>query len=75
MRPENLYLPNSLKSPFGLESDHGDSTEEIKRFLRLGIDGFFTDAPDYGRRAIKEMQEEEHHIETVLLNLDDEATA
>jgi glycerophosphoryl diester phosphodiesterase len=70
MRPENLYLPNSLKSSPGLESDHGNATEEIKQYLRLGIDGFFTDAPDHGRRAINEMQEEEHHVETIVFNTD-----
>jgi glycerophosphoryl diester phosphodiesterase len=29
----------------------GDLRAEVKRFLELGIDGFFTDQPDIGVRA------------------------
>jgi glycerophosphoryl diester phosphodiesterase len=46
-RAENTFLPNDFKS----SSDpiaYGDMDAEIKRFLELGLDGFFTDQPDIG---------------------------
>lgn len=67
MRPENMYLPNDFKSPSGIDYDYGDAVEEIKVFLKLGVDGFFTDAPDFGKKAIREMAD----LKTDLLRLDE----
>lgn len=50
-RPENEFIPDDLK--YGSNATHyGDSVREIQLYLQAGIDGFFTDAPDIGRRAI-----------------------
>jgi glycerophosphoryl diester phosphodiesterase len=49
-RAENSFLPSDYRSssdPAAL----GDLAAEIKRFLELGMDGFFTDQPDIGVRA------------------------
>jgi glycerophosphoryl diester phosphodiesterase len=49
-RAENEFLPQDLRSgadPAG----HGDLDGEIRRFLSLGIDGFFTDFPAIGVRV------------------------
>jgi glycerophosphoryl diester phosphodiesterase len=49
-RAENAFLPLDFRSssdPNAL----GDLPGEIKRFLELGMDGFFTDQPDIGVRA------------------------
>ena len=46
-RAENQFLPEDLRAgadPAG----HGDLEGEIRRFLALGIDGFFTDFPAIG---------------------------
>lgn len=45
-RPENHFLPADLMS------DHDGTLEEIKAFLNAGCDGFFSDASDYGRKAV-----------------------
>ena len=50
-RAENPFLPADLRigtDPQG----HGDVEAEIRRHLEAGIDGFFTDQPDAGRRTI-----------------------
>jgi len=50
-RRENTFLPLELRSssdPAGI----GDLAAEIRQFLGLGIDGFFTDNPDIGRRTV-----------------------
>jgi glycerophosphoryl diester phosphodiesterase len=50
-RRENTFLPLELRSssdPAGI----GDLAAEIRQFLDLGIDGFFTDNPDVGRRTV-----------------------
>lgn len=49
-RAENHFLPPALRgsSTEGL----GDLVAELRLFLALGIDGFFCDQPDLGRRAI-----------------------
>ena len=47
-RPENEFLPIELQKP-GL---YGDGVAEIMTFLRAGLDALFTDAPDYGRKAV-----------------------
>jgi glycerophosphoryl diester phosphodiesterase len=49
-RAENAFLPLEFQSssdPAAL----GDLAGEVKRFLALGTDGFFTDQPDAGVRA------------------------
>lgn len=43
-RPENAFLPTNLRrgaDPAG----YGDYAAELRAFIALGIDGFFTDAP------------------------------
>jgi glycerophosphoryl diester phosphodiesterase len=50
-RRENTFLPLELRSsadPAGI----GDLAAEIRQFLDLGIDGFFTDNPDIGRAVV-----------------------
>lgn len=49
-RAENAFLPSELRGG-GAESGHGDLAAEIERYLRRGIDGFFTDFPALGVRA------------------------
>lgn len=52
-RPENSFLPKALqsggdeatRSPAGME-------REVQAFVAAGIDGFFTDDPALGRRAV-----------------------
>jgi glycerophosphoryl diester phosphodiesterase len=49
-RAENAFLPPSLR----VGSDpaaHGQLTMEIRRYLDLGVDGFFTDFPGIGVTA------------------------
>jgi glycerophosphoryl diester phosphodiesterase len=49
-RAENIFLPLDFQS----SSDRaalGNLAGEVKRFLSLGMDGFFTDQPDTGVRA------------------------
>jgi glycerophosphoryl diester phosphodiesterase len=49
-RAENSFLPKDFQSssdPLAL----GDLEGEVKRFLELGMDGFFTDQADIGVRA------------------------
>ena len=46
-RPEPLFLPADMV---------GHPETEIQRYLAAGIDGFFTDAPDTGRRAATSMK-------------------
>jgi glycerophosphoryl diester phosphodiesterase len=49
-RAENEFLPEELRvgsSP----AAHGRLTEEIERYLEIGIDGFFTDFPAAGVEA------------------------
>jgi glycerophosphoryl diester phosphodiesterase len=49
-RRENTFVPCELRSssdPAGI----GDLVSEIRQFIRLGVDGFFTDNADYGVRA------------------------
>jgi glycerophosphoryl diester phosphodiesterase len=49
-RAENAFLPLELRSSNEPQA-RGDLAGEVKRFLDLGIDGFFTDQPDEGVRA------------------------
>jgi len=49
-RAENEFLPDDLKIG-GAAAAHGDLAGEIERYLRRGIDGFFTDFPATGVRV------------------------
>jgi glycerophosphoryl diester phosphodiesterase len=52
-RPENLFLPKDLQGPGGPEARHAEgSMAEMARFIAAGVDGFFTDDPALGRRAV-----------------------
>jgi glycerophosphoryl diester phosphodiesterase len=55
MRPENAFLPDQMKSS-ETPTERGDSIAEIRAFVEAGIDGFFTDSPDYGRAAVDGVQ-------------------
>jgi glycerophosphoryl diester phosphodiesterase len=46
-RAENEFLPDDLKRGATPQA-HGDLRGEIARYLRLGMDGFFTDFPEIG---------------------------
>ena len=52
-RPENRFLPKNLRGPGGdnARSPQG-SLAEMRRFIDLGVDGFFTDDPAIGRAAV-----------------------
>ncbi len=51
-RAENAFLPAVYRS--GTDpATHGDITAEIQAYLKLGIDGFFTDFPLNGVNALK----------------------
>jgi glycerophosphoryl diester phosphodiesterase len=52
-RAENTFLPTDFDSNSDPNA-FGDLPGEIKRFLELGMDGFFTDQPDIGVRARNE---------------------
>jgi glycerophosphoryl diester phosphodiesterase len=49
-RAENHFLTKNLRSS-ETESSLGRLEEEIAAFLRAGVDGIFTDQPDFGVRA------------------------
>ncbi len=52
-RPENRFLPAGYRSAAGENArNEAGSVAEIRRYLALGIDGFFTDDPALGRRAV-----------------------
>ncbi|CAJ0738070.1 glycerophosphodiester phosphodiesterase [Ralstonia mannitolilytica] len=51
-RPENTFLPPSLRSGADNTRNVSGSIEEIQAFLRAGVDGFFTDDPAVGRQAV-----------------------
>ncbi len=51
-RAENSFLPNQFKTKKPTDPNVlGQLTDEIKLFLELGIDGFFTDQPNLGLLA------------------------
>ena len=57
-RPENAFLPADLRGAGGPEVRHPEgSLTEMRRFLELGVDGFFTDDPALGRRAVDDFSE------------------
>ncbi|MFP3889867.1 MAG: glycerophosphodiester phosphodiesterase [Ralstonia sp.] len=51
-RPENTFLPPSLRSGADNTRNVSGSIQEIQAFLRAGVDGFFTDDPAVGRQAV-----------------------
>lgn len=52
-RPENRFLPRQLRNDAGDDARNPEgSIAEIRRYLDLGLDGFFTDDPALGRRAV-----------------------
>jgi glycerophosphoryl diester phosphodiesterase len=50
-RAENSFLPNEFDSSADPAS-FGDLSGQIQAFIRLGMDGFFTDHPDLGVAAV-----------------------
>ncbi len=50
-RAENIFLPNEFDSSAD-PAAFGDLTGQIKAFVDLGMDGFFTDQPDLGVAAV-----------------------
>ncbi len=56
LRPENAFLPLSLKSPPAQDGTRrGNARADMDDFLRTGIDGIFTDDPSVGRAAIDDL--------------------
>ncbi len=52
-RPENRFLPAELRSGADENArNEAGSIAEIRRYLALGLDGFFTDDPALGRKAV-----------------------
>ncbi|MXV43795.1 glycerophosphodiester phosphodiesterase [Saccharibacter sp. 17.LH.SD] len=52
-RPENIFLPQHLRSKGKLvDRNPNGMLAEIRRYLDLGLDGFFTDDPALGRIVV-----------------------
>lgn len=52
-RPENSFLPRSLRAPGDDATRNPAGMErELQTFIGAGIDGFFTDDPALGRRVV-----------------------
>ncbi|GBD56519.1 glycerophosphodiester phosphodiesterase family protein [Gluconobacter wancherniae] len=52
-RPENCFLPAQLRNDAGPTARNpAGMIAEIRRYLDLGLDGFFTDDPALGRKAV-----------------------
>jgi glycerophosphoryl diester phosphodiesterase len=52
-RPENRFLAADFRDDKGEDARNPDgSVAEIRRYLAEGLDGFFTDDPALGRRAV-----------------------
>ena len=52
-RPENQYLAADYRNQSGTNARNPEgSVAEIRRYIAEGLDGFFTDDPALGRRAI-----------------------
>lgn len=49
-RAENYFLPSGLRDGLNPRG-HGRLSDEIARYLSIGVDGFFTDFPDVGVAA------------------------
>lgn len=55
-RPENRFMAADFRSDAGMDArSEAGSVEEMRRYLAAGIDGFFTDDPALGRRAVDGM--------------------
>lgn len=55
-RPENTFLPKMLQGQGGEGTRSPDGmVREVQAHLAAGVDGFFTDDPAVGRRAVDEM--------------------
>ena len=52
-RAENIFLPNEFDSSSD-PAAFGDMQGQIRAFVALGMDGFFTDHPDLGVSAVPE---------------------
>ena len=52
-RPENSFLPKTMRAP-GDDSTRNPAgmVHEVQAYIAAGIDGFFTDDPALGRRAV-----------------------
>ncbi|WP_026224321.1 glycerophosphodiester phosphodiesterase family protein [Methyloversatilis thermotolerans] len=57
-RAENIFLPNEFDSSSN-PAAFGDMKGQIRVFLELGLDGFFTDHPDLGVAAVASIPEPE----------------
>lgn len=52
-QPENTFLPRQLRtSGVPAERNPAGMMAEVQRYLTLGLDGFFTDDPALGRKAV-----------------------
>ncbi|WP_341207584.1 glycerophosphodiester phosphodiesterase [uncultured Sphingomonas sp.] len=52
-RPENRFLAADFRSTAGPDARHdAGSIAEMRRYIALGIDSFFTDDPALGRQAV-----------------------
>ena len=52
-RPENQYLAGNFRNEAGANARNPEgSVAEIRRYIGEGLDGFFTDDPALGRRAV-----------------------
>lgn len=52
-RPENAFLPKTLRAPGGdATRNPAGMVREVQAFVAAGVDGFFTDDPALGRRAV-----------------------
>ncbi|HYG06760.1 MAG TPA: glycerophosphodiester phosphodiesterase [Stenotrophomonas sp.] len=51
-RPENRFLAPQFRDGAAEARNEAGSIAEIRAYLRLGIDAFFTDDPALGRRAV-----------------------
>ncbi|WP_428333414.1 glycerophosphodiester phosphodiesterase family protein [Novosphingobium sp.] len=53
-RPENQYLAADFRNDAGANARNPEgSVAEIRRYVAAGLDGFFTDDPALGRRALE----------------------
>jgi glycerophosphoryl diester phosphodiesterase len=55
-RAENIFLPSALQS--GADpAELGNMQDQVRAFIALGMDGFFTDHPDLGVAAVSSIAE------------------
>ena len=56
LRPENQFLPASLKAqPASNAALRGNAQADMEDFLSAGIDGVFTDDPAVGMQTMQRM--------------------